>query len=148
MSIGLPRHIRDAETWEDLRSRTNEFAIRIENYLNSQVDLYLIDSRSKKKLPILKKGDLALDFGKTPGFATLQQWDGRKLTPIAISSTSIVGLVNLLTQGTGSGVDPTKFLASDGANGWVLATPAGGGGTFATTTDPEMLARLNLAILL
>jgi hypothetical protein len=121
MPVGLPRHIRDAETFENLRSRTSEFADRLENYLNSQISFYLIDSRSKAKLPILKKGDLALDFGKTPGLATLQQWDGKKLISIAIASTSIVGFINLLTQATGSGIDPTKYLKSDGANGWVLA---------------------------
>jgi len=149
MPVGLPRHIRDAETFENLRSRTSEFADRIENYLNSQVSIYLIDSRSKVKLPILKKGDLALDFGKNPPLATLQQWDGKKLISIAISSTSIIGLVNLLTQGTGSGIDPTKYLRSNGANGWVLDTPAAGGSpTFAAITDPELLARLNIAILM
>jgi hypothetical protein len=150
MPIGLPRHIQDAESLEDLRSRTGEFANRIENYLNSQVDLYLTDSRSRAKLPNLKKGDLVLDFGKNPAFATLQQWNGRALIPLSLAASSIIGLIDLIVQGTGSGLDATKYLRSDGANGWVLDTPAGGGGggTFATTTDPEMLARLNLAILL
>lgn len=32
-------------------------------------------------------------------------------------------LLDLIRQGNGSGVDATKFLRSDGAGKWVLATP-------------------------
>jgi hypothetical protein len=46
----------------------------------------------------------------------LQQWDGVKLIPL-----SFTGTVDLTKQGTGSGNDPSLFLRSDGAGGWVLA---------------------------
>ena len=34
--------------------------------------------------------------------------------------------LDLIRQGTGSGTDASKFLQSDGAQGWQMGTPSGG----------------------
>ena len=117
--ISLPHNFEADDRPETLRLKLGEFSRSVEDLFNRQVSIYVMYSR-KQKLPTLKKGDIIMDFSAHRGFATLQQWDGKKLVPLALAASSIIGLIDIITQGKGSGTDPTVFLRSDGADGWVL----------------------------
>lgn len=121
--ISLTRNLNGGVTLDDLRLQFGEFSSRLEDYLNGKVDIHLIQSRDKKEVrPTFKVGDLVLDLTKNPGIATLQQWDGKKL--VSIGFEGIVGFIDLIERGIGSGNDPTKFLASDGDGRWRLESPS------------------------
>ena len=142
MGISLSRNIAAAQSFEDLRQQVGEFVSTLEDYLNSNINIYIIE-RAKQPRPSFNKGDLVFDLTIKPGFATLQQWNGTKL--IFLNFSSIAGLVNLVTQGIGSGINPTLFLRSDGAGGWVLAAipPP----IFPTTDTADIVATANIAAL-
>lgn len=123
--VSIPHNFEPDDLPETLRLKLGEFARSIEDLFNQQVSIFVTYAQNQP-IPTLSKGDIVMDFSANRGFATLQQYDGRKLVPLSIASTSIIGLVNLITQGTGSGSNPALFLRSDGANGWVLAAPPAG----------------------
>lgn len=120
--LSLARNLQGATTFEDLKLQIGEFVSLLEDHLNSRVNISLINSarEAKQVLETLKKGDLVFDF-KTPGVATLQQWDGFRF--ITFNLANFEGYINLITQGIGSGNNPSLFLRSDGADHWVLDTP-------------------------
>lgn len=118
--VSLPHTFDPEDSQDTMRLKMAELIRKLEDYLNAGVGIFIITARNQR-LPIFRQGDVVFDFSANRGFATLQQWDGKKLVPLALASTSIVGLINLITQGTGSGIDPTMYLKSDGANGWMLA---------------------------
>lgn len=123
MSLSLPRNLQNAQDIDDFKQQVGEMVNRLEDYLNGQVSVFIIE-RQRQRRPSYKKGDLVFDLTIKPGFATLQQWDSKKLIPLNFGSIS--GLVNLVLQGTGGGTNSSLFLRSDGVGGWVLAPiPAG-----------------------
>lgn len=127
MSISLTRNFNPsrATTIPELAFQVGGLFSELEDFLDSRIDMFLVGSKgpeSKKPIPSLKKGDILFDFSKSLGFATLQQWNGEKLVGFDLGSFS--GFVNLITQGTGSGTDATKFLKSNGTQGWELADPS------------------------
>jgi hypothetical protein len=116
-----------------------EFSHVLEDYLNNQVAIQLIYSKNQVR-PNLQPGDIVFDFSANRGYATLFQWDGKKLVPLSLEASALVGTVNLLTQASGSGTDPTLYLKSDGADHWVLSA-------IPTAFDPtgsQVLAAVNL----
>ena len=122
--ISLPRNLASAVSPEELQFQIGEFVSKLEDYLNAQINVFVIDSkgtRGKLPLPTLLRGDLVLDLTKVQNVATLQFWDGTKL--ITFNLANFEGFINLLTQGNGSGLNPTLFIRSDGAGGWTLDTP-------------------------
>jgi hypothetical protein len=125
--ISLPHNFEADDSPESMRLKLGELVRRLEDHLNGQVAVHLFTAKNQKR-PTFNQGDIIFDFTSNRGFATLQQWDGVKLVPLSLAAASIIGLINLLTQGTGSGTDPTMYLRSDGANGWVLAPVAAGSG--------------------
>lgn len=141
--ISLSRNLnpRNATTLPDLQFQLGELVSRLEDYLNTKINVFLIESKgqnNKLPRPTLRKGDLVVDFSNTLGVATLQFWDGTKLITLSLSDFS--GFVNLITQGIGSGTNPTLFLRSDGAGGWVLGTPS----TTAFNDTAEINATMNI----
>lgn len=138
MSISLLRDLQSAHSLEDVKTQVNLVVQQLEDYLNTRVDIFLIESqgpRGRKRLPTLKVGDIVFDFTVTPGVATLQQWDGKKF--ITFSLSAFAGFINLLTQANGSGTNPTLFLRSDGAGMWVLDSPS-------KVDNAEILANTNI----
>lgn len=125
--ISLPHNFEADDSPESMRLKLGELVRRLEDHLNGQVAVHLFTAKNQKR-PTFNQGDIIFDFTSNRGFATLQQWDGVKLVPLSLAAASIIGLINLLTQGTGSGTDSTMYLRSDGANGWVLAPVAAGSG--------------------
>lgn len=122
--ISLPRNLGGAVTPDSLQFQIGELVAKLEDYLNAQINIFVIDSkgpRGKIPLPTLQRGDLVLDLNKVQDVATLQFWDGKKF--VTFNLANFVGFINLLTQGNGSGTNPTLFLRSDGADGWTLDTP-------------------------
>lgn len=138
--ISLPHNFETDDRFDTLRLKLGEFARATEDLFNRQVSIYVLYARNQK-VPTLKKGDIVMDFSANRGFATLQQWDGKKLVPLSLQADALIGFVDLIAQGTGSGLDPTMYLKSDGANHWMLAhVPVG--------YDPAgstVLAAVNLA---
>jgi len=123
--LSLAKNLTRATTLEDFQWQVAELVARLEDYLNAKVDIFLMGSKGpdgKKRRPQFKKGDIVFDLTKTPGVATLQQWDGEKL--ITFNLANFAGYINLLTQGNGSGTNPALYLRSDGADHWVLDTPS------------------------
>lgn len=121
--LNLARNVNAALSFDDLKFQIGELVAQIEDHINQKVDIHLINSSGipgQSAIPTLKRGDLIFDFG-FPGVATLQQWDGKRF--ITFNLGSFAGFVNLITQGNGSGTNPTLFLRSDGAGRWVLDTP-------------------------
>jgi len=120
--LSLTRNIEAATSLDDLKRQVATFVSQLEDHLNGKVDIFLINSaRSQTRaMESIKKGDLVFDF-KIPGVATLQQWDGKKF--ITFNLSNLEGTIDLIVQGSGSGNDPTLYLRSDGAGGWVLDTP-------------------------
>lgn len=124
-TLSLAKNFNGGVSLDELRQQVGQFAAQIEDYLNRQVSIYLVDSKgqnSKLARPTFKKGDLVFDFSRVPGVATLQQWNGKTL--ITFNLANFEGFINLITQGNGSGTNPTLFLRSDGAGGWVLDSPS------------------------
>lgn len=120
--ISLTRNLNGAISPEQLQFQLGEILARLEDYLNSRVDIHYIDINNRLKiLPTLQKGDLVFDFTKSPEIATLQQWDGKKLIPLGFDT--IAGFIDLIERGIGSGTDRNMLLASDGAGGWELRIP-------------------------
>lgn len=122
--ISLPRNLGTTVSPEELQFQLGEWVSKLEDYLNAQINIFVIDStgtRSKLKIPTLQRGDLVLDLSKVQNVATLQFWDGSKF--VTFNLANFAGFVNLLTQGNGSGSNPLLFLRSDGAGGWTLDTP-------------------------
>lgn len=114
--ISLPRNITNAHTLEELKTQLAEFVSRLEDYLNVQVNIHFLDKLTQR--PTLLPGDLVFDFTDHPEFATLQQWNGKKLLPLSIET--IIGFINLIERGVGSGTDRNMVLASNGHGGWEL----------------------------
>jgi hypothetical protein len=121
--LSLARNIQTATTLDELKFQLQEFVSTLEDFLNHKVDIFLVDSvkRAHVAMESIKIGDLVFDF-KVPGVATLQQWDGKKF--ITFNLANFEGYIDLIEQGIGSGTDPTLYLRSDGAGGWVLDSPS------------------------
>lgn len=121
MRVSLTRNLNGGVTLDDLRFQFGEIISRLEDYLNGRVELHVVDTRTRSIRPTLKKNDLVFDLTKVPGIATLQQWDGEKL--VSLGFDTIVGFIDLIERGIGSGTDRNMLLASDGAGGWELRIP-------------------------
>lgn len=121
--ISLPRNFSQAVSLLDLQTQLGDLVSVLEDHLNRRVNISLINSEKEANqvLETLKKGDLVFDF-KVPGVATLQQWDGKRF--ITFNLANFAGFINLITQGIGSGTNPTLYLRSDGNDHWVLDSPA------------------------
>jgi hypothetical protein len=120
--ISLTRNVNGAISLDDLQFQFAEVVARLEDYLNNRIDIHLIDTKTlNAPRPTFNKGDLVLDLTASPGIATLQQWDGTKLVPLGFDT--IVGFIDLIERGIGSGTDRNKLLASNGLGGWELRIP-------------------------
>lgn len=120
--LSLTRNLNGGVSLDDLRTQFGELISRLEDYLNERVDIHIIESRTlNQPRPTFKTNDLVFDLTKVPGIATLQQWDGKKLVPLGFDT--IVGFIDLIERGIGSGTDRNKLLASDGEGGWELRIP-------------------------
>lgn len=105
---------------EELKTQIGEFASKLEDYLNGQVGIHFLLDKTKRR-PTLTQGDLVFDFTDHPEFATLQQWDGKRLVPLNVET--IPGYIDLIQRGIGSGTDSRMFLASKGDGHWELRIP-------------------------
>lgn len=126
MALSLTRNFNSfgEDSPQNLKFQLGALVSELEDHLNKQVNIHLINSSGhsgRQPLPTLKQGDLFFDFG-IPGVATLQQWDGKRF--ISFNLAYIAGFINLITQGIGSGTNPTLFLRSDGAGHWTLDSPS------------------------
>jgi hypothetical protein len=120
--VSLTRNIYGAHTLEELKSQLGEFTSLLEDHLNRRINIHLIDARTKNSpRPTFKIGDLVFDLTQSPGIATLQQWDGKKLVPLGFDTIS--GDINLIARGIGSGNNSDLLLGSDGNGRWELKIP-------------------------
>lgn len=119
--ISLTRNLNGVVSSEEFQFQVAEMIAHLENFLNGRVDLHLVESSKKSRVPTLKYGDLVIDLTKETGVATLQFFDGTKL--ISIGFESIAGKIDLIARGIGSGDDRNKILASDGQGNWELRIP-------------------------
>lgn len=120
--ISLTRNLQTTVDPLGFQFQIGEILAILENYLNHEVSIHIVDQNNvNKRLPTMTKGDIVFDFTKSPGIATLQQWDGTKLVPLGFDTIS--GTIDLVERGDGSGTNPNLFLASDGNGGWELRIP-------------------------
>jgi hypothetical protein len=117
--ISLPRNIANVNSLEELKLQLGEFVSHLEDYLNRQINIHFLEKLTQR--PTLLPGDLVFDFTKHPDFATVQLWNGVELVPLSFET--IIGFIDLIERGIGSGTDRNKILASNGLGGWELRTP-------------------------
>jgi hypothetical protein len=115
--FSIPRNFNGVQSIEGIQFQLGESLAKVEDYLNSRVDIYILDSKTKNQLrPTFKKGDVVFDFTIKPGVATLQQWNGQKLIPLDVGTEPGTG---------GSGDSAVEFLAAELIPAFSLGTADG-----------------------
>ena len=109
----LRKDIGTSTSFEDLRYRVAALVAQLQAYLDSNINIHIINSRGAKQItpevrPTFKTGDLVFDFTVTPGVATMQQWDGKQLIPLGYNSLGAPPTSDG-TTGSGGGFLPQVF---------------------------------------